>query len=243
MMQHSVTFEARWTKVPLDASFAHDLDALATASNGAQLLYLCNPNNPTGTMIDGEELRTFCGSISKDTMVFVDEAYIEFTNGGITSSVAELVASTSNLIVARTFSKIYGLAGLRVGYAYAHPEIIKQLKRYHIGFEINMPITSLYAALTAADDRAFLEHCKAQNNQAKEKLYQTFDEWGVSYVRSQTNFIYFKTEKFVPNIVKTLEKHRIMIRDYDDQPGFARVSIGTTEQMQHFSDTLKQFAT
>jgi histidinol-phosphate aminotransferase len=192
-------------------------------------------------MIAGDELRDFCHSISKDTMVFVDEAYIEFTPKGLASSLAQMVTSTSNLIVARTFSKIYGLAGLRVGYAFAHPEIIKQLKRYHIGFELNMPITSLYAALTAADDQHFVDDCKLQNQQAKQIVYTAFDAWGVSYTPSHTNFVYFSTDKFGPNIVETLEKHQIMIRDYGDQPGFARVSIGTRDQMEHFVTSLKQF--
>ncbi|NND32513.1 MAG: histidinol-phosphate aminotransferase family protein [Saprospiraceae bacterium] len=241
MMQHASTFDAQWMKVPLDKDFSHNLDGLLEACRDAQLVYFCNPNNPTGTKTDAAELLSFCKKVPSETMIFVDEAYIEFTADGISSSLASEVLSMPNLVVARTFSKIYGLAGLRVGYAYAHPEIIKQLKRYHIGFEINMPTTSLYAALAAADDQTFVEMCKKENSKAKDLIYEAFDSWGVSYIPSHTSFIYFETKNFQPELVATLDKHRISIREYDDQPGYARVSMGTIEQVRQFTSTIRQF--
>lgn len=243
MMQHAINFDARWIKVPLDNRFGHDLDALLEAAAGAQLVYISNPNNPVGSMTPVQELLRFCRSVSPDTVVFVDEAYIEFCNAGLKDSVAGEVAEAGNLIVARTFSKIYGMAGLRVGYAYAHPDLIRRMKRYHIGFEINIPLTSLYAATAAAGDQDFIRHCKAENRRNRQLVYDAFDKWGVTYVPSETNFIYFETRRFAPDITRLLEKNGILILSYPDQPGYARVSIGTEAQMQHFLEGIRQYLT
>lgn len=241
MMQHAVGFNAQWNKVALDKQFNHDFNALETASKDAQLIYISNPNNPVGTMTPKKELLDFCKSISHDTVVFIDEAYMEFTDDGLHGSLAKEVLSAENLIVARTFSKIYGMAGLRVGYAYAHPGLIKKMKHYHVGFEINMPITSLHAAIAAADDQQFVMKCKEENKKMRQLVYEAFNSWGVKYIPSQTNFIYFETRRFKEGLVKLLEKNQVLIRDYGDQPGYARVSLGTQGQMETFIEKAKLF--
>lgn len=243
MMQHASNFDARWIKVPLDQHFNHDLDALLKASEGAQLVYISNPNNPVGTMTPVQELLLFCRSVSPDTVVFVDEAYIEFCNAGLKDSLASEVARTDNLIVARTFSKIYGMAGLRVGYAYAHPDLVRKMKQHHIGFEINIPITSLQAAVAATGDQDFIRYCKAETRKNRQLVYDAFDKWGVTFVPSHTNFIYFETRRFAPDITHLLEKNGILILSYPDQPGYARVSIGTETQMQQFLEVIRQYLT
>ena len=155
MMQHASGFDAKWLKVSLTSTMDHDLDGLRDAASGAQLVYISNPNNPIGTMTGKRELLDFCKSVATDTIVFIDEAYMEFSDRGLETSLGPHVLDLPNLIVARTFSKIYGMAGLRVGYAYAHPDLIKKMKHYHLGFEINIAITSLYAAIAAAEDQEF----------------------------------------------------------------------------------------
>lgn len=241
MMQHAVGFNAHWIKINLDDNFNHDFNALEAASKNAQLIYISNPNNPVGTMTKKKELLDFCQSVAGDTIVFIDEAYMEFTDDGLDASLAKEVLSAENLIVARTFSKIYGMAGLRVGYAYAHPQLIKKMKHYHVGFEINMPITSLHAAIAAADDQQFVQKCKLENKEMRELVCESFDSWGVPYVPSQTNFIYFETQRFKEGLVKLLEKNQVLIRDYGDQPGYARVSMGTRDQMEAFIEKAKLF--
>ena len=241
MMQHATGFNAKWVKVPLDADFNHDFSALQEEIKGAKLIYISNPNNPVGTITPKKVLLDFCKSVPAETVVFVDEAYMEFTDDGLEASLAKEVLSTANLIVARTFSKIYGMAGLRVGYAYAHPDLIEKMKHYHIGFEINMPITSLHAAIAAADDQQFITYCKRENEMVRKMVYAAFDDWNVKYIPSQTNFIYFETKNFQPDLVNLLEKNQVMIRDYGDQPGYARVSMGTQNQIEQFLAKSQQF--
>ncbi|MCB0667204.1 MAG: histidinol-phosphate aminotransferase family protein, partial [Saprospiraceae bacterium] len=194
-----------------------------------------------GTMSEKDALLDFCNSVSPNTIIFLDEAYMEFTDAGLKSSLAHEVFSLPNLIVARTFSKIYGLAGLRVGYAYAHPDLIKKMKHYHIGFEINMPITSLHAAIAAIDDQEFVLECKEKNREVKKQIYQSFDQWNIKYLSSETNFIYFETKHFKPGLVDFLKQNQILIRDYKDQPGYARVSMGTSDQIDQFLSKSEQF--
>ncbi|MBK8502590.1 MAG: histidinol-phosphate aminotransferase family protein [Saprospiraceae bacterium] len=241
MMQHASGFDAKWLKVSLTSTMDHDLNGLKDAASGAQLVYISNPNNPVGTMTGKKDLLDFCKSMATDTIIFVDEAYMEFSDPGLEASLAHHVMDLPNLIVARTFSKIYGMAGLRVGYAYAHPNLLEKMKHYHIGFEINMPITSLYAAIAAAEDQDFVKYCKEENRQIRLDVYQKFDAWEVKYLASQTNFIYFETKRFAEKLVSLLEKHQVLIRDYDDQPGYARVSMGTSPQIQQFLDAAKLY--
>ncbi len=241
MMQHAAGFQSKWIKVPLDTDFNHDLQSIAQAAKGSQLVYISNPNNPVGMMTPVADLMKFYHSIQSDTVVFVDEAYIEFTEPGLKASIANQVLSSTNLIVARTFSKIYGMAGLRVGYAYAHPDLIKRMQHYHIGFEINIPITSLHAAVAATADQNFVQHCKAENKKVRQMIYDAFESWKVSYVPSVANFVYFQTRRFAPDIVSPLEKQQVMILAYPDQPGYARVSIGTKEQIQRFLDCIELY--
>lgn len=241
MMQHAEGFNATWVKVKLDAAFHHDYQLLSQASQGAGLIYISNPNNPVGTMTSGSQLLDFCRSIPSSTVIFIDEAYMEYTDGGLNHSLAKEVLSLPNLIVARTFSKIYGMAGLRVGYVFANPDLIAKMRHYHIGFEINMPITSLHAAIAALDDQTFVKECKEKNKKGRERVYSAFNEWQVSFVPSETNFIYFETTRFKEGLVDGLEQNQVLIRDYGDQPGYARVSIGTEEQMGAFLAKAKLF--
>ncbi|MDH3650242.1 MAG: histidinol-phosphate aminotransferase family protein, partial [Saprospiraceae bacterium] len=192
LMQKAHQFEANWIKVDL-RDHHYDLQQLADQVNErTSMLYVCNPNNPTGTHISTDELQDFCLHMARKTMVFVDEAYIEFSDKGLSGSLAPLVRDHPNLIVARTFSKIYSIAGLRVGYAYAHPQTLKTMRKHRIGHGMNVPITSIHAGVAALDDQDFVKYCKMQNDQAKELVYAAFEGWNVDYVPSHTSFVYFK---------------------------------------------------
>ena len=235
LMQQGETFKARWDKVPLTKQYQHDLQALLRAAGDHEaLIYICNPNNPTGTKINEADLKTFASKLDAQQLLFVDEAYLEFSDPALETTARKLIGQYPNIIVARTFSKIFGMAGLRVGYSCAHPDVIKKLRHYQTGFGIDIPRISMEAARAVLEDHSFLKISVQKHQEEKQRLYATFDQWGVEYVRSHTSFIYFRNARFKPNLVKALQDRDILIRDYKDQPNFARVSIGTGDQMALF---------
>lgn len=240
LLRYSERVKAEWIKVPLDENHGYNLEGIKKKiNNQTQMIFVCNPNNPTGIEIPNDEVKSFCQEISPRVPVYLDEAYIELSSKGISGSMSSMVADNRNLIVARTFSKIYGLAGLRIGYAIAHPDTIKQMEYYHTGTMITPCVTSLAAAMAALEDKEFFERCRVLNNQGKEKVYASFKEWGIEYLPSSTNFIFFKTDKFSVDIRKELERRNVYIRDYGHVPGWARVSIGTLDEMDVFLQETK----
>ena len=235
LMQQGEKFKAKWTRVPLNDSQSHDLKGLRQeAGEGAALIYLCNPNNPTGTKLSSADIAFFAKDLNKNQILFVDEAYLEFTDPTLQTSSRSLIHDHENVIVARTFSKIYGMAGLRVGYVCASPALIEQLKKYQVGFGLDISSISLAAASAAMDDASFVQKCIAWHETERQKIYASFNRWKVDFVPSSTSFIYFQTNQFKPNLIDYLGGQGILIRDYKDQPGFARVSIGSAAQVDRF---------
>ncbi len=240
LMQKAADFSAEWLKLDLK-DHHYDLQTMADhCDDKTSMVYICNPNNPTGTRLDAGELKQFAREISKRTMVFVDEAYIEFSEDGLATSLASMVRDEPNIIVARTFSKIYGMAGLRIGYAYAHPDTLMTMRKHRIGYGMNVPMTSLHAAMAALDDQDFVAYCRKENKKARDIACASFKEWEVHYVPSHTSFIYFKHDRFHGNLQKQLHARNILIRTYRDQPEYSRVSLGTVEQMEMFVDACKK---
>jgi histidinol-phosphate aminotransferase len=133
--------DGKWVKVPLTADYKLDLKAMeAKIDANTGLVYICNPNNPTATVVDTAELKAFCERVSKKVMVFVDEAYIDYLSDPQAATMIGQLKAGNNIIIARTFSKLYGFAGLRLGYAVALPDTIDQLKKYSSGgFNISAP--------------------------------------------------------------------------------------------------------
>ncbi len=207
-----------------------------------KLVFICNPNNPTGAELSEDELKPFCQSISENCMVYVDEAYIEFSKGGLASSLANMTRSNKNLVIGRTFSKIYGLAGMRIGYAIGHPDTIKTVRKNLQGRSITPAACSVAAAAASLGDETFMAHCREVNETGKNLVYSSFDDWGIEYIPSATSFILFKTDKFEnPNIRAELQRKNILIRDYKHVPGWARVSIGTPDEMKTFVKATRKF--
>jgi histidinol-phosphate aminotransferase len=214
----------------------------AEMNDRTKLVFICNPNNPTGAELTEDELKPVCQRLSEQCMVYVDEAYIEFSKGGLASSLASMTRVNRNLVVGRTFSKIYGLAGLRVGYAIGHPETMKSVRSFLQGRSITPSACSIAAASASLGDEAFMTHCREMNNTGKDMVYTALDDWGIEYIPSSTSFILFKTDKFEhPNIRKELQRKNILIRDYKNVPGWARVSIGTPDEMKAFVKATRKF--
>lgn len=235
LMDYAEKFNARWDKVDLDARLVHDLPALAAAVKAdTRLLFLCNPNNPTGTFIAGDVFKDFCLEMSKKTTVFVDEAYIEFLEPAEQRTMVELVKQGHNVIVSRTFSKVHGLAGLRIAYAIASADTIKKLQRYQMGPVINQ--AALAAAKVSLGDAEFAAYTRKKNNEALAYFSQYLTRKGWFHGQSRANVVLFPAPKPGKHILEqTLAKgFQIRVWDYQ-QKEWCRVSIGTLDEMKAFT--------
>jgi histidinol-phosphate aminotransferase len=171
LMQYATQFAAEWVKVPMTNDHQYNLAGINEKLDGqTSMVFICNPNNPTGTELPRTMLEPFCTVVSQRCLVYVDEAYIELSSHGLKSSLASLTWDNPNLIIGRTFSKIYGMAGLRVGYAIAHPDTIEKMERLMTGGNVTPSVTSIEAAIASIGDDEFFQYCKEMNDQAKEMV-------------------------------------------------------------------------
>jgi histidinol-phosphate aminotransferase len=226
------------TELPLDAAFRHDLPPLARAVGpDTGLLYLCNPNNPTGTLIRGAELRAFVREQSRRTVVLVDEAYLDLWDDAAEHTTVPNVVAGESVIVTRTFSKLHGLAGLRIGYALAPPALIQRLQQYQMTF----PSAAGLAAATASyQDREFqalsrsrLRECLAITTGALRQLQRPFVDEG------RGNFVFFDTGAPVATFIAAMRTAGYLVgRRFPPYDTWARVSMGTVPQLQGFAAAL-----
>ncbi len=242
LMQYASQFAAEWIKVPMTSEHQYNLAGInEKLDSHTTMVFICNPNNPTGTELPREMLEPFCTVVSERCMIYLDEAYIELASQGRKASLAHLTRNNRNIIVARTFSKIHGMAGLRIGYAIAHPDTIERLEGLMMGGNVTPAVTSVEAAMASVGDEEFFHYCKEMNEQAKEMTYEKFKNWGIEYIPSSTNFIFFKTDRFgSADILSALQQKNIMIRNYGDVPGWARVSMGTIDEMKVFLNATEE---
>ena len=230
---------ADWKGIPLTDDWAHDLDRMSSAISGStRMVYLCNPNNPTGTLTDIDALMDFGREASKKTVVFADEAYLEFLAPG-TESMSSLIKDGHNVLVARTFSKVYGLAGLRIGYLLGQPETLKTINSCSFtGMGISN--TSVAAALACMNDQDFVNSCRTKNAEARDFTYNELKKMGYEPVRSHTSFMIFPIQMNGPDFSKSMYDQGIGIRTLRiNNKDWCRVSIGTTESMKIFLDGLQ----
>jgi histidinol-phosphate aminotransferase len=215
--------------VPLGADYRPDVKALFAAAPNAGVYYLCNPNNPTGTSTTRAEVEWLLANKPKDALVLVDEAYIHY---GDTPSCLDLVARGADVIVLRTFSKIYGLAGLRIGLAAARPDLLARMDRYANNI---VPMPAAIAAEASLMDAALVPARAAEARRVREGLYRWFDARGVKYVASQTNFMMVHVGRPGGEVMKALATRKVMIsgprKHMDD---WVRISIGTAAEMEAF---------
>jgi histidinol-phosphate aminotransferase len=234
--------DGKIVKIPLDAKLRYDLSAfrknLRPGGVRPKLVFLCNPNNPTGSYFTHQELADFLRAVPRDTLVVVDEAYCEYATAPDFPRSLELLAAHPNLILCRTFSKIFGMAGARLGYALAHPLLIKEIARVRTPFSVNQPAQS--AALAALSDKAFVKKSRENNARGCEFLSGRFRARGIEFLPTQTNFICFRTDRIAAEFCEDLLKLGMIIRplrsfglDY-----WNRVTIGTPEQNRRFIDAV-----
>lgn len=240
LMTYAGTFGAIWDKVNVNEKLEHDYEAIASRISGdTRLVFICNPNNPTGTLVDPVVVRQFSEEVSKKVTVYVDEAYLEFLEPGRQISMVDLVKKDHNVVVSKTFSKIYGLAGLRVGYVIAKPELIARIDKYHMGIPNNQ--AAIAAAKASLGDETFMEFSRKKNAEARAHLTNYLDKKGIQYGKSHTNFVFFPAKSDASQVLSKLEGRGIGIRlwDYNNQQWY-RVSIGTLEEMQIFTKAFEQ---
>ena len=232
---------AQWKGVPLKKDWSHDLEAMEKAIDAdTKLVYICNPNNPTGTITEAQALRDFCSRVSEKVPVFVDEAYLDFLEDGKSQSMVDLVAQGKNIIVARTFSKIYGMAGLRVGYAVAPKDTISKVQNItRGGMGISLP--TVYGAIEAMDDAVFIDQSRKLNAQSRDYVYSVLKEMKIDYVPSHTSFIIFPIELEGKDFLNKMRAENVGVRAFEfmDQ-NWCRVSMGTLEEMELFASALKK---
>lgn len=236
LMNYATKFNCKWDKINLNDKLEYDYDLMArSVKPDTRLVVICNPNNPTGTLVDPEKVRAFTEEVSKKTTVFSDEAYLEFLDPAIQSaaSMIDFVRKGGNVIVCRTFSKIYGLAGLRLGYLVAKPELIEKIEKY--GGDIPVSQTGIAAALSSLGDESFMKLVRDKNAEARNVLTNYLDSKKIFYGKSHTNFVFFPAPLDGKTILKEMEESGYIMRIWDyQQKEWCRVSIGTLDEMKGF---------
>ena len=236
-------FKTTWKKVPLTSDYKLDLDAMEKAiDDKTVLMYICNPNNPTGTTVDSAKLKGFCERVSKRVPVFVDEAYIDYMDNPKEASVMELVAKGHNVMVARTFSKLYGFAGLRVGYMVAQTPMLEAFKPYSKGGR-SISATSGSAALASYNDTEFLQEALKKTTESKEYLYKILKKQGYDYIPSSTNFVLFPIKMDGKKFTEEMMNRGVSVRFWKfNDKDWCRVSIGLMDEMKAFEEAFVQIA-
>lgn len=228
-----------WKPVPLKDDWSHDLEAMEKAVDAdTKLVYICNPNNPTGTITEHEALLDFCSRVSEKVPVFIDEAYLGFLEEGMKKSMVSLIAQGKDVIIARTFSKIHGMAGLRVGYAVAQQERLEKLQKItRAGMGISYP--SVFAASGAMDDSAFLNASRERNAACRNYVYESLTKMNIEYVPSHTSFMIFPIAMEGKDFLKKMTEQKVGVRAFNFMgKNWCRVSMGTMDEMKLFTQAL-----
>lgn len=227
---------------PVNTEERMDLPAMSRAiDRQTGLIFLCNPNNPTSTDLSRDALISFIQRVPKEVTVCVDEAYIQYSRDGEAGSLVDMLHDYENLIICRTFSKAYGLAGMRIGYAIGHQSFLRKLRAQHPGLGMANSRIAVAAAKAALSDEAHLKMVVARNEEGRKIVYDAFDSWGVSYAQSATNFIYARSKSFVPDIRDQLRNEGILITKWPNMTEHIRISIGLPEWMEKFVIAAEKF--
>ncbi len=229
--------------VPLLPDYAHDLTAMEEESRGAPgpvLVYVCNPNNPTGSLTSVDDIEAWIRRAPENLHFLVDEAYFEFVDSRAYRSLDQLAWENPNVVVARTFSKVYGMAGLRLGYGIAHPETARTLQAYAAGPNCNH--LALVAGLAALGDEGWVEKSVSANLQSRQIAYKVLDELGLEYLPSHTNFVMHRISGDLRQYINRMAEAGLRVgRPFPPMLDFNRCSFGLPEEMERHAETLKDF--
>ena len=239
MMDYAKQWGASVNWVPVGADKGYDLEAIEKQiSSKTKLVFLCNPNNPTGTLVPADKLLDFCATASKKTIIFSDEAYYDFIETPNYPSLVEAVKRGENVIVSKTFSKVYGMAGMRIGYLIAKPELARQIRANLVAMSNVLAIEGAKEALT---DEDFYRFSLEQNKLAKQQIYTLLDHLKLAYVPSHTNFVFFHAQKDIRELGPQFLKKGIRIgRPFPPFYDWCRISTGTQEEVALFVKAMQE---
>ena len=228
--------DARIVKVPLTKTYGHDVKAMLAAAPDAGLFYICNPNNPTGTMTPHSDIEYLVANKPKDSIVLIDEAYIHFTE---VPSALDLVKAGKDVIVLRTFSKVYGMAGLRCGFLIARPDLAeKVLQRGGFNF---MPITAVVAASASLKDSSLVPERRRINATIRQRTFDWLDRNGFSYIPSASNCFMLDTKRAGQEVRDAMTKENVLIgRVWPFMPTYVRITVGTEDEMSRFQSAFQK---
>lgn len=230
-------------RVPLTANYTYDLQAMEAAiDSSTSLVYICNPNNPTGTVLDTNALKSFCERVSKKVPVFVDEAYIDLVDNPDAVTMMPLLKNGHNIMIARTFSKLYGMAGMRFGYLVAPPATIEQFSQVCPAAS-TIAASTWAAAIASYQDSVFMQTCLEQINTSKNYLYSVLKKEGYEYIPSSTNFVLFPIREEGKTFLTKMMNNGVAVRSWQfNDKHWCRVSIGTMDEMKAFALSLAKIS-
>jgi histidinol-phosphate aminotransferase len=227
---------ARVVNVPLTKDYAHDVRAMLDAAPDAGLFYICTPNNPTGTLTSHSDIEYLVEHKPKNSVVLVDEAYIHFADA---TSAVDLVKANKDVIVLRTFSKIFGMAGLRCGVAMARPDLLEKIQEYS-GWSA-MPVTAVVAAMASLKDAQLVPERKRINANVRAETFRWLRSHGYSFIPSQSNFFMLDAKRPGKDAIDGMAAQEIFIgRIWPIMPSWVRITVGTQEEMERFQVAWKR---
>jgi len=229
--------------VPLTADHAHDLGRMREVAEGAHrpsIVYVCNPNNPTGTLTPSADVDAWIEDAPETTMFLVDEAYFEYADDPSYGSALKWIDTHPNVIVARTFSKIYAMAGMRLGYGIAHPDTIARLRAFVIASNPN--VLAAAAGVASITDPGLISRSIAVNREAKSIAHETLDELGLEYLPTQTNFIMHRINGDLRTYIGRMAEAGIRVgRPFPPMLEWNRLSFGLPDEMDRWANTIRPF--
>ena len=227
-------------KIPLTADHRHNLSRMADAcTSKTGLIYICNPNNPTATIVTRDAMAEFIDRVPRTTLILVDEAYFDFVDDPRYASVLPLIPSHPNLVMARTFSKIFGMAGMRLGYAVGAPETLAPMRKLLVQDSANAAV--LNAGLASLQDRDYIAECRGKFIATRKWLAAELAKDGRNFTESQANFVMIDVGTDVTPVIKQFMDRKILIgRRFPSMSDWIRVSIGKQAEMETFVTALRE---
>jgi histidinol-phosphate aminotransferase len=230
------TVGARVVGVRLTKTWSHDVRAMLAAAPDAGVFYVCTPNNPTGTLTSHDDIEYLLEHKPKGSIVLVDEAYIHFSDA---PSALDLVKADKDVIVLRTFSKLYGMAGLRCGFAIARPDLLKKVTTY--GGWNPMPVTACAAATASLKEANLVQERKAINTGVRQSTFAWLDRNGYTYSPSVSNCFMLKAGKPAPDVIAAMAHQNVFIgRPWPSMPDWVRITVGTQPEMEQFQTAFQK---
>lgn len=229
---------AKSIKVPLTKTNAHDVKAMVAADPNAGVIYICNPNNPTGTLTSREDIEWAVANKPKGSVILLDEAYLHFSDA---QRCSDLVAADKDIIILRTFSKLYGMAGLRAGAAFGRPDLLEKIQGYGAGA---LPVTAMVGATASLKTATLVAERKKNMRAIREDVFNFLQQKNIAFVPSDSNCFMLDTKRPAKEYMMAMQKEKVYVgRVWPAWPTYSRITIGTADEMAKFkAATMKVLA-